>query len=296
MAGCTGLAWTVRTLKAAGDLMHMVNANGANIPALGLGTWTLKGRECTELVTDALGLGYRHVDTAALYENEVEVGQGIAASGVSRGDIFLTTKVWYTDIAPGDLERSAHASLRRLGVDYVDLLLIHWPNPAIPLEGSIRALNAVRNSGLTRHIGVSNFTTALLNQAIAASEAPLACNQVEYHPHLDQTKVLTVCRKAGLAVTSYCPLFRGGDLFSTPAILDAVARHGKTPGQVVLRWHVQQDGVAAIPRTTRKERLAENFSIFDFALDATEMAAISALSRANKRLCSYAFSPRWDAV
>ena len=276
--------------------MHMVDANGANIPALGLGTWTLKGRACTALVSNALGLGYRHIDTAAFYENEVEVGQGIAASSVARGDIFLTTKVWYTDIASGDLERSAEASLRRLGVDYVDLLLIHWPNPAIPLEGSIRALNALRNSGLTRHIGVSNFTTALLNRAIAVSEAPLACNQVEYHPYLDQTKVLTACRKAGMALTSYCPLFRGGDLFSTPAIRDAAARHRKTPAQVVLRWHVQQDSVAAIPRTTKKERLAENFSIFDFALDAKDMAAISALSKANKRLCSYTFSPQWDAV
>ncbi len=221
---------------------------------------------------------------------------GSRPHSVPREDIFLTTKVWPTEIAPGDLERSAEASLQRLGVSYVDLLLIHWPNPAIPLEGSIRALNAVRRRGLARHIGVSNFTTSLLSKAIAASEAPLVCNQVEYHPYLDQTKVLSACRKAGMSMTSYCPLFRGGDLFSTQPIREAAARHGKTPGQIVLRWHVQQDGVAAIPRTTKKERLAENIAIFDFTLGMEEMAAISALSKANKRLCDYGFSPQWDTV
>ena len=276
--------------------MHTVNANGAAIPALGLGTWTLRDRQCVELVDAALGLGYRHIDTAAMYDNEEEVGEAIAASSVPREDIFLTTKVWHTDLAPADIRRSAEASLKRLGTGYVDLLLIHWPNPSIPLAGSIRALNAIRSAGLVRHIGVSNFTTTLLKQAIATSEEPLACNQVEYHPYLDQTKVLAVCREAGMAVTSYCPLSRGGDLFSAPAVRDAAARHGKTPGQVVLRWHVQQEGVAAIPRTTKRARLAENIAIFDFALDMDEMGAISALSKANKRLCNYGFSPVWDAA
>jgi diketogulonate reductase-like aldo/keto reductase len=276
--------------------MHTVNANGAAIPALGLGTWTLRDRQCVELVDAALGLGYRHIDTAAMYDNEEEVGEAISASGVPREDIFLTTKVWHTDLAPADIRRSAEASLKRLGTDYLDLLLIHWPNPSIPLAGSIRALNAIQSAGLVRHIGVSNFTTALLKQAIATSDEPLACNQVEYHPYLDQTKVLAACREAGMAVTSYCPLCRGGDLFSQPAVRDAAARHGKTPGQVVLRWHVQQEGVAAIPRTTKKERLAENIAIFDFVLGTDEMAAISALSKANKRICNYGFSPVWDAA
>lgn len=274
--------------------MQVIEANGAVIPALGLGTWTLKREPCAELVAAALGLGYRHIDTAVLYDNEVEVGEGLRASGVPRGDVFLTTKVWHSDIGPGDLERSAEASLRRLGVDHVDLLLIHWPNPRIPLAGSMRALNAVRRAGLTRNIGVSNFPTALLAEAIGLSEAPLACNQVEYHPYLDQSKVLTACRKAGMAVTSYCPLFRGGTLFAEPAVTAAAARYGKTPGQIVLRWHVQQKNVAAIPRTTRRERLAENIAIFDFALDDAEMAAISALGKANLRLCDDGHSPAWD--
>jgi diketogulonate reductase-like aldo/keto reductase len=276
--------------------MHNVNANGAAIPALGLGTWTLKGDDCAKLVTEALSIGYRHVDTAASYENEAAVGSGLRASGIARNDVFVTTKVWWTDIAPGDLERSAESSLKRLGLDQVDLLLIHWPNPQIPLESSIKALNGVKAGGLTRHIGVSNFTTTLLSQAIALSDAPLVANQVEHHPYLDQTKVLDACRKAGMALVSYCPLSRGGPLFEEKAVTDAALRHSKTPGQVVLRWHVQQDGVIAIPRTNHLKRLAENFAIFDFALSDAEMAAISALSKANSRICDYDFSPQWDAA
>lgn len=276
--------------------MHSVNANGAAMPALGLGTWTLKGDHCADIVSAALSLGYRHVDTARMYDNETAVGEGLRASGVARDKLFVTTKVWPTDIAPGDLERSAEASVKRLGLDHVDLLLIHWPNPKIALEGSIKALNAVRDAGLTRAIGVANFTTALLARAIALSPAPLACNQVEYHPYLNQSKVLHACREAGLAVVSYCPLFRGGPLFDEAAVRDAAMRHGKTPGQIVLRWHVQQDGVVAIPRTTRKERLAENLAIFDFALSAAEMAAISALSSANSRIVEGGFAPQWDAA
>jgi diketogulonate reductase-like aldo/keto reductase len=275
--------------------MHKVIANGATIPALGLGTWTLQGRQCVDLVAHALDIGYRHVDTAAAYDNEAEVGQGIRASGVHRDRVFVTTKVWWTDVAPGDLERSTQASLKRLGMDHVDLLLIHWPNPAIPLQGSIRALNAVKAAGLARHIGLSNFTTALLAQAIECSAAPLVANQVEYHPFLDQGKLHAACRAAGMAMVAYCPLYRGGAL-EAPAIVQAASRHAKSPAQIVLRWHVQQEGVVAIPRTKKKQRLAENAAIFDFVLSDEEMAAISALTAANDRICDYSFSPAWDAA
>jgi diketogulonate reductase-like aldo/keto reductase len=274
--------------------MHSVDANGARIPALGLGTWTLRGEDCARIVTEALALGYRHVDTAHMYRNEAAVGEGLRASGVERDEVFVTTKVWPTDIAPGDLERSTEASLKLLGLDHVDLLLIHWPNPKIALEGSIWALNNALRMGLTRHIGVSNFPTALLSRAVEASEAPLAVNQVEHHPYLDQSKVLQMCRRHGMAMVSYCPLARGGDLFAEKAVLAAAARHGKTPGQIVLRWHVQQEGVIAIPRTTKKERLAENAAIFDFALGDDEMEAISSLSRRNFRICGGEFAPQWD--
>ena len=274
--------------------MHRINANGANMPCLGLGTWTLEGRHCTELVAHALDIGYRHVDTAALYDNEKAVGAGIRASGVARDEIFVTTKVRQTDLHAADFRRAAEASLERLGLDHVDLLLIHWPNPSVPLAETIGALNRAREDGLTRHIGVSNFPTALLAEALALSPASLACNQVEYHPRLTQQKVLAACRAAGMAMVSYCPLFRGGDLFETPAVADAARRHGKTPAQVVLRWHVQQAGVAAIPRSSRKERIAENLDIFDFALSEAEMAAIFAPGVANSRICDFGFSPQWD--
>jgi diketogulonate reductase-like aldo/keto reductase len=276
--------------------MHKVAVNGAEIPAIGLGTWTLRGDHCSDLVQHALAVGYRHIDTARMYDNEAAVGAGIKASPVPRDDIFLTTKVWWTDLAPPDLERSAEGSLKRLGLDYVDLLLIHWPNAQIPLDGTIKALNRMRERGLTRHIGVANFPTRLLAEAISLSEAPLVANQVEYHPYLDQTKVHAACRAAGLAMVSYCPLYRSGGLLEEPAVLSAASRLGKTPGQIVLRWHVQQEGVVPIPRTTKKERLAENAAIFDFELSDAEMAAISALTIANSRICDYDFSPAegWD--
>lgn len=275
--------------------MHSVMVNSAAIPVIGLGTWTLKGEVCSELVAHALSLGYRHLDTAAVYDNESAVGEGLRFSSVPRDNVFVTTKVWYTDIAPGELERSAEASLQRLGLDTVDLLLIHWPNPAIPLAGSIKALNAVRDSGMARHIGVSNFPTGMLAKAVRLSDAPLVVNQVEYHPFLDQTKVHAACRAAGMAMVAYCPLGRGGALFEEAAVADAAKRHGKSPAQIVLRWQVQQEGVVAIPRTERKERLVENIDLFDLELSDEEMAAISRLGSRNYRICDLDYSPKWDS-
>jgi diketogulonate reductase-like aldo/keto reductase len=196
--------------------MHYVNANGANIPAIGLGTWTLKDEAATRLVTSAIRSGYRHVDTAAMYANEEAVGAGLRASGVPRDEIFLTTKVWPSDIGGGDLQRSVEASLKRLQVDRVDLALIHWPSSTVPLAESIEALNEVKDRGLARHIGVSNFTVALVDQAAALSRHPLACNQIEYHPFLNQDRVLAACRRHGMAVTSYCPLARGAECRHPP--------------------------------------------------------------------------------
>lgn len=276
--------------------MKILHANGAAMPAIGLGTWTLRGRACTELVSHALEIGYRHIDAAASYENEADVGEAIRNAAIPRDQIFLTTKIWWTDLAPADLERSTERSLKLLGLDYVDLLLIHWPNPDIPLAQTIPALNRMRERGLTRHIGLSNFPTRLIEEALRLSEAPLVANQVEYHPYLDQGKVLAACRANGMMMVSFCPLHRGGGLLGEPAVAAAAARHGKTPAQIVLRWHVQQDGVAVIPRTSRKERLAENAAIFDFSLDAAEMDAIGALRKAGKRICDYAFSPVWDTA
>jgi diketogulonate reductase-like aldo/keto reductase len=274
--------------------MHRISANGANIPAIGLGTWTLKGEAASKIVAGGIKSGYRHVDTAAMYDNEEAVGAGIRTSGVPREEIFLTTKVWPSDIGDGDLQASVEASLKRLGVEYLDLALIHWPSKTIPLADSINALNDVRARGWARNIGVSNFTAAMVEEASALSAHPLACNQVEYHPFLKQDKVLAACRKHGLAMVSYCPLARGGDLFGLPEVTGPAGKYGKTPAQIVLRWHVQQDGVVAIPRSTNADRVRQNFEVFDFALDAAEMAAITALQARNHRICDFDFSPVWD--
>ncbi len=180
----------------------LVHANGAAIPAIGLGTWTLRDGACAEAVQEAIAMGYRHIDTAAMYDNEEAVGAGIRASRFPREEVFVTTKVWHDSLAPGDLERSAEASLKGLRLDADDLLLIRWPNLAIPLRGSIEALCRVKRTGLARHIGVANFTVALLEEAGALAGEPLVANQCEYHPYLDQTPVLTACRRHGLALTS----------------------------------------------------------------------------------------------
>lgn len=270
----------------------IVSANGAAIPAIGLGTWQLTGETGAAAVASALSAGYRHIDTAAMYGNEVEVGQGLRAGGVAREQIFVTTKVQPGDIDDGPLQKSAEASLKRLGLDQVDLLLIHWPNPAIPLARSIRALNEAKARGLAKHIGVSNFPVALLDEAVALSAEPLVANQCEHHPMLDQSKVRAACRKHGIAFVAYTPIGRGV-LPDVPALSGPAARHGKTPQQVVLRWHVQQGNVA-IPRSSNAGRIAQNFAIWDFTLSEAEMAAISAMARPDGRKVKPDWAPVWD--
>ena len=271
----------------------VIDANGARIPALGLGTFRSEGEVCVRAVSEAIRVGYRHIDTARMYGNEREVGEGLRASGVPRDEVFVTTKVWFEDIADGDLQRSAEASLRRLGLDAVDLLLIHWPNRAVPLESSIKGLCDARRRGLARHIGVSNHPAALLDRAVALATEPLVANQCEYHPTLDQSKVIAACRKHGMAFTSYTPLGKGRD--TEDAVVTEIAkRHGRAPSQIVLRWHVQQPGVAAIPKSSDPGRIAENFGIWDFSLSEDEMSRISALARPGGRVVNPAFAPEWD--
>jgi 2,5-diketo-D-gluconate reductase B len=234
--------------------MNFVEAKGAKIPAIGLGTWELRGRTCARLVEQALRLGYRHIDTAQAYENEREVGEGLRASGVKRDEIFLTTKVWTTHFLPKDLERSVRESLARLRLTEVDLLLLHWPNPQVPLADTLGALARVKQLGLARHIGVSNFTVALIEEAVAACPEPLVCDQVEYHPYLDQTKVREACARHEMALVAYSP----------------------------------------IARTSKLERLSENIEIFDFELSEEDMGLIAAMGRADGRLTDYGFAPKWD--
>ena len=270
----------------------VVEANGARIPLVGLGTWELSGRACERLVAEAIAAGYRHIDTASMYGNEEAVGAGLRASGVARDEVFITTKVWQSDLAPRDFERSTRESLRKLKLDAVDLLLIHWPNPSIPLAGTIEALCKMKREGFARHIGVSNFTVALIDEAASLATEPLVCNQIECHPYLDQSKVIAASRRHGMAVTAYSPIARGrakGD-----AILARIGKaHGKTAAQVCLRFLVQQD-IVVIPRTSRPERLAENFEIFDFVLSEAEMREIAALASQRGRIVTWGGAPQWD--
>ena len=272
--------------------MQFIEANGAKIPAIGLGTWELRGRICARLVEQAIRLGYRHIDTAQVYENERDVGEGLRASRVRRDDVFVTTKVWTTHFAPNDLERSTKESLTKLRLSEVDLLLLHWPNPQVPLSETLGALAHVKRLGMARHIGVSNFTVALIDEAVAACPEPLACDQVEYHPYLDQTKVKDACARHGMAVVAYSPVAKGR-IKGDQTLAGIGQAHGKTAAQVCLRWLVQQN-VAAIPRTSKIERLAENIEIFDFELSDDEMRQISAMGGAKGRLTDFAFAPKWD--
>ncbi len=273
--------------------MITVEANGARIPALGLGTWRLRDQNCTDMVEHALKIGYRHLDTAAMYENEEAVGAGLRASGISRDDVFITTKVWYPDCTEGALQRSAEASLKRLNVDKIDLLLIHWPNAATTLEDQVGALCSAKKNGLAENIGVSNFPSQMLRDAVAIADEPIVTNQVEYHPLLSQEAVLAACRETGGSLTSYCPIARAA-IFENPVVTEIAAAVGKTASQVVLRWHVQQDQVIAIPRSTKAERVTENFDIFDFTLSAQQMAALHAMARTDGRMVDQPWAPEWD--
>ena len=276
--------------------MHDVIAHGAQIPALGFGTFRMAEPDVVRMVPQVLKLGFRHIDTAQAYGNEAAVGEGIARSGIARGEVFLTTKVWVDRYRQGDLQRSVDGSLGRLRTDYVDLLLLHWPNDAVPLAEQIGALNAVRQAGRARHIGISNFNTAQMAEAAGLSAAPLVTNQVEYHPYLDQSFVLEAARAAGMALTAYYPM-ADGKVLQDPVLRDIAARHSRSVAQVVLRWLVQQEGVVALSKTVREDRATENLAIAYLVLDAAEMAAIHALARPDGRLVSPpGLAPAWDAA
>jgi 2,5-diketo-D-gluconate reductase B len=270
-----------------------IEVKGARIPAIGLGTMTLKGDVCVEAVSAALKLGYRHIDTAAFYDNEAEVGEGIRKSGVPRDEIFLTTKVRHTALSPGEFEASVEASLKRLDLPHVDLLLIHWPNPDIPPPVYIPALCKAKRNGQTRHIGVANFTMALLEEAEKLADEPIVNNQIETHPFLDHRTILAYCKGRGMSVTGYCPLGRGR--IPGNAVLERIAKtHNKSEAQIALRLLVQE-GVIPIPRTASPEKLKANVDIFDFMLADSEMTEIRNLAEPNGRIVKPAQSPKWDS-
>jgi diketogulonate reductase-like aldo/keto reductase len=270
--------------------MQTIEAHGASIPVVGLGTWTLRGRDCAKLVKAAVEVGYRHIDTAQMYDNECAVGDGVRAADAR--DVFITTKVQPENLKPRDVERSVKASLAALRLDAIDLLLIHWPNPAVPLADTLGAMTRLKQAGIVRHIGVSNFTVSLIEEAVKVSPEPVVCNQIECHPFLDQSRVIAACRKHGIAVVAYSPIARGSA--DGNAVLTRIGKaQGKSAAQVSLRWLVQQ-GIAVIPRTSKPARLRENIDLFDFMLTPAEMSEIAALSGHQRRIVDWSWSPQWD--
>jgi 2,5-diketo-D-gluconate reductase B len=260
------------------------------IPSIGFGTWRLSGRDCSDGVADALAAGYRHVDTASMYGNEGEVGRGLRASSVERSEVWLTTKVWPDDLSPDRVRTSLERSLRALTTDYVDLYMIHWPNPRIPQAATLEAMTELREEGRTREIGVSNFTSAQFREALDL--APVIVNQVEYHAYLDQSPVLEVCRERDAELTAYRPLGKG-QVTSDPVIAEIAAAHGATPAQVALAWLVGQEGVSAVPKASSQERRRENLGALGVELSADERARIDALPK-DRRSVQTAWSPDWD--
>ena len=273
--------------------MIHITAQTKQIPALGYGTWQLTGNDCQNGVEKALEIGYRHIDTAQIYENEAEVGAGIKASGVKRGDLFLTTKVWIDNLRDGAFQKSVDESLKKLKVDHVDLLLIHWPVTQVPFAEQLKALQQVQKEGKTTLIGISNYTVAQMKEVTEKIGAKVVTNQVEYHPYLSQKPLLEYTRAHDMFLTAYCPLARG-KVAQDPAIVKIAQKHNKTAGQVTLRWLVQQENVAAIPKAASEKHIRENFEIFDFKLDDSEMKEISALARPDGRIVNPGFAPKWD--
>jgi 2,5-diketo-D-gluconate reductase B len=272
------------------ELEQVVRVQGTAVPALGFGTWQIEGDDAREAVRDALEIGYRHIDTAKAYGNEREVGAGIRDSGVARDEIWLTTKVPHDEAEPNAVRAAAEGSLERLGTDYVDLLLLHWPSRDVPLEQTMVALDLLRRDGLARHVGVSNFPAGMLGRALEV--APLLCDQVEFHPFLGQERLLELAAENDVLITAYSPLAHG-KVPDDATLREIGEAHGKTAGQVALRWLLDQPHVSPIPKASSHERRLENFEVFDFELSGDERKRIDELPK-DVRTANPPWAPDWD--
>ncbi len=273
--------------------MNILHSKYLDMPAIGLGTWPMKGAECEGAIETALAMGYRHIDTAEMYGNEVEVGRALAASATPRKDIFLTTKGWWDKPDGPALRAACEASLERLKTPYLDLYLIHWPSPQLNLASAMEGLARIQADGLARAVGVANFPPGLLSAALALRIAPLACNQVEHHPMLPQAPLLKICAANDMVLTSYSPLGKG-EVPAHPAFAPIAARLGCTPAQVTLAWALAQGTVSVIPKAASAARQAENMGAAAVTLDAADLAAIAAIT-ARRRFVNPSFAPDWAA-
>ena len=272
--------------------MEHLQTQGISLPRLGLGTFRMQGDGCRAAVESALGLGYRHIDTAEMYGNEEAIGAAIAASRLPRGDLHVTTKVWNENLAPDAIRRAFDASLKKLRLDHVDLYLVHWPSRNMNLPAVFETLLKLKAEGRTRAIGVANFNVALLKTVVEEIKAPIACNQVEYHVMLDQTKLRKYLAAKSIPLVAYCPLAQGK--VASDATLMAIGRkHGASAAQVALKWLLDQDGVAAIPKASRAESQKANLDALHVGLDDEDMKAIAALPK-DRRCVNPGFAPAWD--
>lgn len=266
------------------------NIQGTAVPALGFGTWQLRGDVCYNAVRDALDIGYRHIDTARIYENEEEVGRALQNHGLDRADVFLTSKIWYDDLKRNDFIAATEQSLATLNTDYLDLLLIHWPNADVPLEETLDAMATCLERRLIRHGGVSNFPPALLGKALTLF--PVFCNQVEHHIYLGQERIRKICEENDLLLTAFSPLARG-DLTTDPVLHEIGQAHGKSASQVALRWLLHHPQIAVLPRSSNPKRRRENFGVDDFELSPEEIERIDRLPK-NRRGANPPFAPDWE--
>jgi 2,5-diketo-D-gluconate reductase B len=270
--------------------MRFFEKGGEKMPTLGYGTFRLPGSECENGVRVAIETGYRHIDTARMYKNEKEVGKGIKDAGINRESLFVTSKIPPDHLTPEQIRKETENSLRELDMDYLNLLLIHWPNFDIPLEKSLETFFQLKEEGKIKAVGVSNFTIELTRRAAKVGE--IFTNQVEYHPMLDQQKLLDVTRELDILLTAYSPIARG-EVNENETIKKLAEKYNKTPTQVTLRWLIQQDKVAAIPKAAKEDHIKSNFDIFDFVLTGEEMREMDAV-RSDHRLVDPAWAPDWD--
>src|SRR5580698_5032990 len=272
--------------------MEYLQTQGISMPRLGLGTFRMQSEVCRAAVESALGLGYRHIDTAEMYANEEAIGAAIAASGIAPKDLHITTKVWNENLAPDAIRRSFDASLKKLRLDHVDLYLVHWPAMNMKLPAMFETLLKLKQEGRTRAIGVANFNIALLKTVVEEIKAPIACNQIEYHVMLDQTPLRKYLAAKSIPLVAYCPVAQGRAA-TNPTLMAIGRKHGASAAQVALKWLLDQDGVAAIPKASRSESQKANLGALNVGLDDEDNQAIAALPK-NKRCVNPGFAPTWD--
>lgn len=273
--------------------MKFKEAQGTRIPEVGLGTHRLYGKECKRTVSEALDIGYRHIDTAQMYKNEKEVGDAVYSSNVDREDVFITTKLWHTNLDHDDVLQTVEDSLRVMRSHYVDLLLIHWPNSQYPLEQTLEAMLVLKDQGKAMNIGISNFPMNLTQKVVEELRIPIFTNQVEFHPFLDQLDLLDYSYDNDFLITAYSPLAQG-KVLENDLLNEIAEEHGKTPAQVSLRWLIEQENVITIPKASSREHLQQNIDIFDFELSDEEFEKIDGLDK-NLRLVNPTFAPKWDS-